>query len=203
MTIRTNKELELIIEAAIHSSTDEHRCLDGTMCSTSSPECITDLELRINDALLDRDACSPGTAIRSNYNGLLSALRKKLRRSLKLQPVVEPQDIEEPVVEECESALHEALTKTDIKSIERISKAQAKDQIDKSIEKALKANYFGSKDDVVKFVEKEVGKIVKNGADDKDFSLSVEKISKRVIQALFSLHFKRDNLIKNMPVPKK
>ena len=41
-----------------------------------------------------------------------------------------------------------------------------------------------------------------SGDKDKDFSDAVEKIAKRVIQALYTMHYKRNNLIKGMPVPK-
>jgi len=55
---------------------------------------------------------------------------------------------------------------------------------------------------VNKFVDDEIDKRFKSGDKDKDFSNAVEKVAKRVIQALFDMHYKRNNLVKNMPVPK-
>ena len=101
-----------------------------------------------------------------------------------------------------ETLLYEELTKSDKKEIERIAKKQAKTHVAAELDKALGKNFLGSKGKVNKFVEDEISKRFKSGDKDKDFSDAVERVSKRVLQALFSLHYKRNNLIKSMPVSK-
>ena len=98
--------------------------------------------------------------------------------------------------------LSEALTKTDKKEIARIAKKQARLYTDAELEKALGKSFFGTKGKVNQFVEDEISKRFKAGDKDKDFADAVERVAKRVIQALYTLHSKRANLIKNMPVPK-
>lgn len=101
-----------------------------------------------------------------------------------------------------EAFLHEELTKSDKKEIEKIAKKHAKAHFDKEIDKAVGTSFFGNKGKVNKFVDDEIDKRFKSGDKDKDFSDAVEKIAKRVIQALYTMHYKRNNLIKGMPVPK-
>ena len=101
-----------------------------------------------------------------------------------------------------ETLLVEDLTKSDKKEIERIAKKQAKTHVAAELDKALGKNFLGSKGKVNKFVEDEISRRFKSGDKDKDFSDAVERVSKRVLQALHSMHFKRNNLIKTMPVPK-
>jgi hypothetical protein len=101
-----------------------------------------------------------------------------------------------------DTLLSEELTKSDKDEIKRIAKKQAKKYVDAELDKALGASFFGKKGKVNKFVDDEINKRFKDGDKDKDFSDSVEKVSKRVLQALYSMHFKRNNLIKTMPVPK-
>ena len=101
-----------------------------------------------------------------------------------------------------ESLLTEELNKSDKKEIERIAKKQAQKYFNAELEKALGVSFFGYKGKVNKFVEDEVSKRFKAGDKDKDFADAVEKISKRVLQALYAMHYKRNNLIKSMPVPK-
>jgi hypothetical protein len=101
-----------------------------------------------------------------------------------------------------ETFLHEELTKSDKKEIEKIAKKHAKAHFDKEIDKTLGTSFFGNKGKVSKFVDDEIDKRFKSGDKDKDFSSAVEKVTKRVIQALYTMHYKRNNLIKSMPVPK-
>jgi len=68
---------------------EQHRCISGEAVSLDTPECVTDLQYRIEDAAADRDACSVRTDARVHYNGLLRVLRRKLRKAQKLQPVIE------------------------------------------------------------------------------------------------------------------
>jgi hypothetical protein len=101
-----------------------------------------------------------------------------------------------------ESLLTEDLTKSDKKEIERIAKKQAQKYFNAELDKALGTSFFGYKGKVSKYVEDEVSKRFKVGDKDKDFTDSVEKISKRVLQALYAMHYQRVNLIKSMPVSK-
>ena len=101
-----------------------------------------------------------------------------------------------------EALLTEELTKSDKAEIKKMAKKQAKSYFDSEIDKALGVSFFGNKGKVNKFVDDEIDKRFKSGDKDKDFSNAVEKVAKRVIQALFDMHYKRNNLVKNMPVPK-
>ncbi len=100
------------------------------------------------------------------------------------------------------SLIVEELTKTDKKEIERIAKKQAKSYFDAQIDKAVGTSYFGNKGKVNQFVHDEIDKRFKSGDKDRHFADAVEKVAKRVIQALYSMHYKRSNLIKSMPVSK-
>ena len=101
-----------------------------------------------------------------------------------------------------EALLLEELTKSDKKEMERIAKKQAQKYFNAELDKALGTSFFGYKGKVSKYVEDEVSKRFKAGDKDKDFTDSVEKISKRVLQALYAMHYQRVNLIKSMPVSK-
>ena len=82
--------LREIIKEVMHKENHEevHRCISGDSVPMCSPECVDDLQFRVDDARQDRDNCSKGTDSRTYYNGLLNVLRKKLRRSQKLQSPV-------------------------------------------------------------------------------------------------------------------
>ena len=103
--------------------------------------------------------------------------------------------------------LSEELTKSDKNQIEKIAKAQAKKyfdrEISRSIEDELGKSYFGSRGKINKFVDDAITSRFKNAKNDKDFDDAVIKISKRVIKALHNMHFKRSNLVDQMPVPNK
>ena len=71
---------------AVDEPTEMHRCVSGKMVPIASARCVKDLEYRIQDAVEDRNACVTRTDARVHYNGLLNVLRRKLRRSRKLQP---------------------------------------------------------------------------------------------------------------------
>ena len=63
-----------------------HRTMDGGMVPFGCPECIDDLHARIEDMSYSRDNQSRGSASRASYNGLLSTLRKALRKAAKTTP---------------------------------------------------------------------------------------------------------------------
>ena len=86
--ILLKRKLRRIISEVISNEepVEMHRCVSGDMVSMDSPECVTDLEFRIEDAAADRDSCNTRTDARVHYNGLLKVLRRKLRQAKKLQP---------------------------------------------------------------------------------------------------------------------
>ena len=63
---------------------DKHRCLNGKLTNFGSKQCISDLAVRIEDTIQNRDDCSRGTADRASLNGTLKYLRQKSRRANKL-----------------------------------------------------------------------------------------------------------------------
>lgn len=102
--------------------------------------------------------------------------------------------------------LSEDLTRSDKNQIEKISKAQAKKYFDKkiadAIETELSKSYFGTRGKINQFVEDTITKRFKNSSKDKDFDDAVIRIAKRVLKGLHDMHYKRNNLIDQMPVPK-
>tara|TARA_B100000579_G_scaffold398284_1_gene378455 strand:+ start:301 stop:654 length:354 start_codon:yes stop_codon:yes gene_type:complete len=102
--------------------------------------------------------------------------------------------------------IREALTATDKREIERIAKRQTKlhfeKQISGALEKELGASFFGTRGKINKFVDGEITKRFKGADRDKDFDTAVISVCKRVLRALYDLHYKRSNLINNMPIPK-
>lgn len=72
---------ELIQE--IVNESESWRLVDGTMVPFGCPACIQDIEGRIEDACVLRDQISKGSADRQNLNGVLSFLRKMLRKAHK------------------------------------------------------------------------------------------------------------------------
>jgi isocitrate dehydrogenase len=100
----------------------------------------------------------------------------------------------------------EELTRSDKNQIEKIAKAQAKKYFEKeisnAIDKELGRSYFGRKGKVNKFVDDAITQRFKSSAKDKDFDEAVIKVAKRVLKGLHDMHYKRNNLIDQMPVPK-
>jgi len=105
------------------------------------------------------------------------------------------------------SLIREALTDTDKREIERIAKRQSKQHFDKqisgAIEHELGASFFGTKGKINKFVDTEITKRFKNADRDKEFDAAVVAVCRRVLRGLYDLHYKRSNLIDNMPIPRK
>ena len=87
LKIRLRKLISEI--ASVEEPVELHRCVSGEMVPLDTPECVEDLQFRIDDAAADRDACSTRTDSRVHYNGLLKVLRRKLRQSKKMQPDIE------------------------------------------------------------------------------------------------------------------
>jgi len=99
--------------------------------------------------------------------------------------------------------LVEELTSSDKKEVERLAKKQAKAMFDKEIAGAIEREIKKRNSAFEKQANKVVTDRFKNAKSDKDFDEAVIRVSKRVLKALHDMHYKRNNLIDQMPVPKK
>ena len=92
------------------------------------------------------------------------------------------------------------------KDIQRIAKKQAKKYFDQQISKAIDnevgKSYFGTRGKINKHVDDAITGRFKDASKDKHFDEAVVKVAKRVLKAMHDMHFKRKNLIDDMPVPK-
>ena len=83
-------------EVAIMGDVQPHRTLSGEMVPFGCPECVDDIELRIEDAVYNRDSSGRGSAQRTHYNGLLQVYRRMLRGALKdLEKELPPETVED------------------------------------------------------------------------------------------------------------
>lgn len=96
MRISKSRVKKLLAEAA--NSEGMHMTMQGEIIPFGCPECIDDLDHRINDMTVSRDSCNRGTAARAHYNGVLGDLRMKKRSALKhsqpVQVISAPDEIE-------------------------------------------------------------------------------------------------------------
>jgi|MDTB01.2.fsa_nt_gb hypothetical protein len=88
MIISESKLRMLVRDALIKEMHEDpmHRTMSGEMVPFGCPDCIDDLHSRIEDMSYNRDSQHRGTASRASYNGLLSTLRKALRKAVKVTP---------------------------------------------------------------------------------------------------------------------
>ena len=102
--------------------------------------------------------------------------------------------------------IKEELTRTDKNEIERISRRQAKkyfdQQISKSIEAEIGRSFLGTRGKINKHVDNAITDRFKKSKNDKDFDEAVIRVCRRVLKALTDMHYKRTNLIDQMPIPK-
>ena len=102
--------------------------------------------------------------------------------------------------------ISEDLSRSDKNQIEKIAKDQARryfeKEISKAIDRELGKSYFGTRGKVNKFVDDAITQRFKNSQKDKDFDEAVIKVAKRVLKGLHDMHYKRNNLIDQMPIPK-
>ena len=86
MSKRIKKILQtIIVEHAVLDAGENYRCLNGVSVPFGSPECVGDLEYRVDDAVQMRNDCPHLTADRSHLNGVLNFLRRNLRKARKIQ----------------------------------------------------------------------------------------------------------------------
>ena len=103
---RVNKrQLREMILLEMHESSEEkqHRCFGGDEVPFGSPECIADIEMRIDDATHQRNGCAVRTDSRDYYNGLLKVLRRDLRSANKQGQIMHPTVEEEPALADPEA----------------------------------------------------------------------------------------------------
>jgi len=102
--------------------------------------------------------------------------------------------------------LSEDLSRSDKNQIEKIAKAQARKYFEKEISRAidreLGKSFLGTRGKVNKFVDDAITDRFKKSKTDKDFDEAVIRVAKRVLKGLHDMHYKRNNLIDQMPVPK-
>lgn len=101
------------------------------------------------------------------------------------------------------NVLKEALTASDKKEIERLAKRQAKALLDKELSSAIEKEIKKRNSVFKRQTDDTITSRFKNAKSDKDFDEAVINVSKRVLKALHDMHYKRSNLIDQMPVPKK
>ena len=80
--ITKSKVRKLLTESA-HAN-DMHITMDGDIIPFGCPECVDDIDRRIDDISSSRNKCSPGTAARGHYSGVLHQLRKDRRAAGKI-----------------------------------------------------------------------------------------------------------------------
>jgi hypothetical protein len=84
------EELEIYrLESLNEAASAPHRCMDGSMVSSDSAECHSDIVNRIDDAEYNRNSHSCGTENRIYYNGLLKGLRKQRNKLQKHLPILD------------------------------------------------------------------------------------------------------------------
>jgi hypothetical protein len=101
-----------------------------------------------------------------------------------------------------ESLLFEELTSRDKKDLERLAKKHAKAMIDKELASAVEKEFTKRNSKLNKVVNDTITDRFKQAKSDKDFDDAVIKIAKRVLKGLHDMHYKRSNLVDQMPVPK-
>ena len=75
-------ELMFVFE---QSAGEPHRCLSGKTVKFGSPDCVNDLDNRIDDASYQRDSLTKSSADRAALNGTLKFLRQKKRKAEKIR----------------------------------------------------------------------------------------------------------------------
>ncbi len=108
MILREMKEVE---------TEKQHRCFGGDTVPFGSPECVADIEMRIDDATHQRNGCDVRTDSRDYYNGLLKVLRRDLRAANKEGQIMHPTVEEEPMLADPEADAEEELGLDDLEDL--------------------------------------------------------------------------------------
>jgi hypothetical protein len=75
------KDAEFMV--VLENTKEKHRCATGRVVTFGSEKSLNDINNRISDAAISRNACERGSEARSHYNGLLKYLRMQLRAAQK------------------------------------------------------------------------------------------------------------------------
>jgi len=134
-----------------------------------------------------------------NASGKIKPSEMKIQILRYPDPEIDVEDLSESVIRRL---LSEELTKSDKKEIERLAKKQAKAMFDKEISSVIEKELTRKSSKLNKAVNDTVTDRFKSAKSDKDFDEAVIKIAKRVLKGLHDMHYKRSNLVDQMPVPK-
>ena len=101
-----------------------------------------------------------------------------------------------------ENILSEELTRSDKSEIERIVKRHLKAMMPREISSELDREVKKRNGSIEKKIDDTVTARFKKAQNDKDFDDAVIRVAKRVLKGLHDMHYKRTNLIDQMPIPK-
>lgn len=93
----TRNDLRLLVRSVLTEGFEPdpdrtYRCFGGRVVQFGSPECLEDIQLRMQDAAATRDSCDCRTDKRAAYNGLLQMLRREMREAERAHRVLYPED---------------------------------------------------------------------------------------------------------------
>jgi len=134
-----------------------------------------------------------------NASGKIKPSEMKIQILRYPDPEIDVEDLSESVIRRL---LSEELTKSDKKEIERLAKKQAKVMFDKEISSAIEKEMSKKSSNLNKTVNDTITNRFKQAKSDKDFDEAVIRIAKRVLKGLHDMHYKRSNLVDQMPIPK-
>jgi len=93
----TRGDLRLLVRSVLTEAVEPdpdrtYRCFGGRVVQFGSPECLEDIQMRMQDAAETRDSCDCRTDKRAAYNSLLQMLRREMREAEKAHRVFYPED---------------------------------------------------------------------------------------------------------------
>ena len=150
--------------------------------------------------ILTDNGAKYSVAIR-NASGKIKPSEMKIQILSYPDPEIDVEDLSEARAF-IRNILAEELTSSDKKEIERLAKRQAKALFDKEVGSYIEKEIKKRNGTFEKKVQDTITSRFKNSKSDQDFDDAVIRVSKRVLKALHDLHYKRNNLIDKMPVPK-
>lgn len=101
-----------------------------------------------------------------------------------------------------ESILSEDLSKSDKNEIEKIVKRHLRSMLPKEITGELDREVKKRNGAIEKKIDDSITARFKKAQNDKDFDDAVIRVSRRVLKGLHDMHYKRSNLVDQMPIPK-
>ena len=101
-----------------------------------------------------------------------------------------------------ESILSEDLSKSDKNEIEKIVKRHLRSMLPKEITGELDREVKKRNGAIEKKIDDSITARFKKAQNDKDFDDAVIRVARRVLKGLHDMHYKRSNLVDQMPIPK-